>query len=253
MGNLTTPLALIFTGICLYKMDLRHLHLSRDLVLALLGKLVICPLILAGMLHFVELPELMEKVFIIQAGLPCMMQISILGAVYKTDAPFGPCWSACRPSFPSSPSPWPRPCFRCSGEGMPARGDRIFEGKEGPLARAQRSLLPPPPSSSKRALSARPLRQARPGFLRLDHHSCFCPALPYGLPSLCIERAAWARSSSPPSNPRSKAFHSLVLHPADCPTISPTPFSPIELAALAAYAEGVVPLRLRRAVMKPGT
>lgn len=76
-------------GICLYKMDLRHLHLSRDLVLALLGKLVICPLILAGMLHFVELPELMEKVFIIQAGLPCMMQISILGAVYKTDAPFG--------------------------------------------------------------------------------------------------------------------------------------------------------------------
>lgn len=31
----------------------------------------------------------MEKVFIIQAGLPCMMQISILGAVYKTDAPFG--------------------------------------------------------------------------------------------------------------------------------------------------------------------
>lgn len=89
MGNLTTPLALIFIGICLYKMDLRHLRLSRDLVLALLGKLVICPLILAGMLHFVELPELMEKVFIIQAGLPCMMQISILGAVYKTDAPFG--------------------------------------------------------------------------------------------------------------------------------------------------------------------
>ena len=31
MGNLTTPLALIFIGICLYKMDLRHLHLSRDL------------------------------------------------------------------------------------------------------------------------------------------------------------------------------------------------------------------------------
>lgn len=89
MGNLTTPLALIFIGICLYKMDLRHLHLSRDLVLALLGKLVICPLILAGMLHFVDLPELMEKVFIIQAGLPCMMQISILGAVYKTDASFG--------------------------------------------------------------------------------------------------------------------------------------------------------------------
>ena len=37
MGNLTTPLALIFIGICLYKMDLRHLHLSRDLVLALVG------------------------------------------------------------------------------------------------------------------------------------------------------------------------------------------------------------------------
>ena len=59
------------------------------LVLALLGKMVACPLILAGMLHFVELPELMEKVFIIQSGLPCMMQISILSAYYKTDAEFG--------------------------------------------------------------------------------------------------------------------------------------------------------------------
>lgn len=31
----------------------------------------------------------MEKVFIIQSGLPCMMQISILSAYYKTDAEFG--------------------------------------------------------------------------------------------------------------------------------------------------------------------
>ena len=53
LGNLTTPLALIFIGVCLWKMDPRHLRLSRDLVLALLGKMVACPpSILAGMLHF---------------------------------------------------------------------------------------------------------------------------------------------------------------------------------------------------------
>lgn len=38
LGNLTTPLALIFIGVCLWKMDLRHLRLSRDLVLAPAGQ-----------------------------------------------------------------------------------------------------------------------------------------------------------------------------------------------------------------------
>lgn len=80
------------------------------------------------------------------------------------------------------------------------------------MARAQRSLLPPSssPHPPPNALY-RPGRSIRCGL-------AFSPAGPsflllpgpatYGLSSLCIERAAWARSSSPPSNPRSKAFHS---------------------------------------------
>lgn len=127
MGNLTTPLALIFIGICLYKMDLRHLHLSRDLVLALLGKLVICPLILAGMLHFVELPELMEKVFIIQAGLPCMMQISILGRRLQDGCALrGPAGQPVDRPFRHHHPRGHDPAFAVAAKGCRRERDRIF-------------------------------------------------------------------------------------------------------------------------------
>lgn len=89
VGGLTTPLALIFIGVTLHGMELRHLHLTRDMILALAGRMVASPLLMWALLPFFGLPELMGKVFVMQASLPVLMQVAILSGYYNTDPEFG--------------------------------------------------------------------------------------------------------------------------------------------------------------------
>lgn len=89
IGDLTIPLALIFIGITLQGIGLRHLALTRDMRLALAGRLAASPLITAIVICFFSLPGLMGKVFIVQAALPVLTQAAILSAYYKTDPQFG--------------------------------------------------------------------------------------------------------------------------------------------------------------------
>lgn len=89
VGNLTTPLALIFIGVTLHGMELRRLRLTRDMVLALAGRMVASPLLVWALLPLFGLPELMGRVFVMQASLPVLMQVAILSGYYNTDPDFG--------------------------------------------------------------------------------------------------------------------------------------------------------------------
>lgn len=89
VGDLTTPLALIFIGVTLQGMDMRGFRLTRDMALALTGRFVVSPLLVYALLPFFGLPELMGKVYVMQASLPVLMQVAILSAYYNTDPDFG--------------------------------------------------------------------------------------------------------------------------------------------------------------------
>ena len=89
LGNLTTPLAMIFIGITIHDMGLRSIRISKDMTLLILGRMVLGPLVMCGFLYFFPVPALMGKVFIIQASLPVMAQAAILSAHYHTDPEFG--------------------------------------------------------------------------------------------------------------------------------------------------------------------
>lgn len=89
IGELTTPLALIFIGITLQTMGLRNLRLTRDISYALAGRMIASPLLMWLTLLFIPLPALMGKVFIIQSALPVLLQVAILSAYYRTDPQFG--------------------------------------------------------------------------------------------------------------------------------------------------------------------
>ena len=89
VGQMTTPLALIFIGISLAQLHLSQLKVSKDLLLAILGRLLICPLLTAGVVHILHVRGIMGSVFILQASLPAVMQASILSAHYRTDPEFG--------------------------------------------------------------------------------------------------------------------------------------------------------------------
>ena len=89
LGNLTTPLALIFVGIILRRVNWRASHMGKDIALALIGRLIICPFILMGCLFVVPMQTLTEQVFIIQSGLPSMTNIALISAFYGADRNFG--------------------------------------------------------------------------------------------------------------------------------------------------------------------
>lgn len=89
VGQLTTPLALIFIGIILQQTGLRNMRPDRDMTIALIGRLIACPVFAMLILPWFGLPAIMNNVYIIQSGLPVLMQVSILSAYYDTDPAFG--------------------------------------------------------------------------------------------------------------------------------------------------------------------
>lgn len=88
LGNMTTPLAIILIGVILYRMDLKKIRLHKDLVWVLIGRFIVSPLSILLVIHFIPVPELMYKVFVIQASLPAMMQIVVLAGFYRTDVEY---------------------------------------------------------------------------------------------------------------------------------------------------------------------
>lgn len=89
VGDMTTPLALIFIGLTLEGIGLRNLRPARDGLVAIFGRMVASPLLMWALVPLFNLPELMGKVFIIQSSLPVLTVLAILSAYYNTDPDFG--------------------------------------------------------------------------------------------------------------------------------------------------------------------
>ncbi len=88
MGGITSPLALIFIGIMIYRIGVRNIRISKDLGLVLLGRFVICPTVCLIFTWLIPLPELFAKVYVIQAALPCITQIAVLAKFHHADVKF---------------------------------------------------------------------------------------------------------------------------------------------------------------------
>jgi len=85
IGQLTTPLSMIFIGISIYMTDLKDFKLDKNVLFLLIGRIIIAPIITILVLHLFKLNILMEKVFVIQSALPVMTQIAIVAHAYKRD------------------------------------------------------------------------------------------------------------------------------------------------------------------------
>jgi len=94
MGNLTTPLSMLFIGTVMYSVDLRKIKFDKDMALLLAGRFIIAPAVVTGIVHlalpisvvnFTALPKLMKQVFIIQSAMPAMTQTPIIAETYNAD------------------------------------------------------------------------------------------------------------------------------------------------------------------------
>ncbi|MEL7564542.1 MAG: AEC family transporter [Dehalobacterium sp.] len=85
LGNMTTPLAVIFIGIVIYSVKLKSIKLTKDMTALLLGRFILAPAIIMGICYKLPLPVLMKQVFVIQAAMPVMTQTPIIARMYGAD------------------------------------------------------------------------------------------------------------------------------------------------------------------------
>jgi predicted permease len=88
LGNMTTPLSMLFIGIVIERVDWKTLKFERDYVAVLVGRFIATPALMALVLRWFELPSLMKQVFLMQATMPAMTQTPILAAAYKADTEY---------------------------------------------------------------------------------------------------------------------------------------------------------------------
>ena len=88
LGSMTTPLSMLFIGITIFGIPINKIKFSNELLAILLGRFVISPIIILIVVFFFPIPELMKKVFVIQAALPAMSHNTVLAKVYGADAEY---------------------------------------------------------------------------------------------------------------------------------------------------------------------
>lgn len=89
LGQMTTPLSMIFVGLSISSVDWRGLRFDREIGLVLLGRFLVSPLLLLLFaLVSPGLPSLMKSVFLIQASMPAMTQIPIVARAYGAEADY---------------------------------------------------------------------------------------------------------------------------------------------------------------------
>lgn len=84
-GNLTTPLSMLFIGITIYSVDTSEIKISMDMAAILFGRFLISPILIFVMAYYFPVPELMKKVFVVQAAMPVMTNTAIVARTYGAD------------------------------------------------------------------------------------------------------------------------------------------------------------------------
>jgi len=85
LGELTTPLSLLFIGISFSTVNIKDIKFDKDMAALLLGRFVISPLAVYALTFIIPIPSLMTKVFIIQSAMPVIAQSAIVAGAYGGD------------------------------------------------------------------------------------------------------------------------------------------------------------------------
>ena len=88
MGGITSPLALIFIGLMIHRIGIRNIRITKDILLVVFGRFVLCPAVCLAFTALLPLPPLFAKVYVIQASLPCITQIAVLARFHHADVRF---------------------------------------------------------------------------------------------------------------------------------------------------------------------
>jgi len=85
IGNLTTPLSLLFIGITFSTINIKDIKFDKDMAALLFGRFVFSPLSVYALALVIPIPSLMTKVFIMQSAMPVITQAALTAKAYDTD------------------------------------------------------------------------------------------------------------------------------------------------------------------------
>lgn len=90
IGNLVTPLSLIYIGIILAKAGLSTIRFDKDSVVTLVGKFILAPVTMVVLLNLVAsgLPAMEYKTFVVQSAAPALAVLPILASQGDGDVEF---------------------------------------------------------------------------------------------------------------------------------------------------------------------
>jgi hypothetical protein len=88
LGNMTTPLSMLFVGIVISRVEWKKLKFGVDLLFVIAGRFLVTPLFIYLMMRGRDFPLLMKQVFLIQAAMPAMTQTPILAEAYGADSEY---------------------------------------------------------------------------------------------------------------------------------------------------------------------
>lgn len=88
VGGMATPMALMVIGIQMSQIPLSSIHFDKDLVGAMAGRFLLAPLCLFLLLPVIPVSEISSKVFLMQAGMPAMTNMTILATAVGADAEY---------------------------------------------------------------------------------------------------------------------------------------------------------------------
>jgi malate permease and related proteins len=86
LGGMTTPLAMLFLGIAIYVANLKTVRITPDMWVLVAARFVVAPAVVVAVTYFIPIPDLMRKVFVVEAAMPVMTQVSIAARAYNADA-----------------------------------------------------------------------------------------------------------------------------------------------------------------------
>lgn len=88
LGNLTTPLSMMFIGCILYDIGFKKLKIEKDLILAILGRFAVSGLVMFGICNCLGIGGLAKDVYLTQTTLPAMTTTTIISELEKADSEF---------------------------------------------------------------------------------------------------------------------------------------------------------------------
>ena len=90
IGNIVTPLSLIYIGITLAKAGLKTIKFDRDTIITLIGRFILGPVVMFAILSLTakNMPADEFKTFVVQSAAPALAVLPILASQGNGDVEF---------------------------------------------------------------------------------------------------------------------------------------------------------------------